>query len=77
MPRTKMQFTLSSLFGGFVLVALSMAVFGPCGVVVGPILLLSVVYVRNAGSLPTVVGFLCLAAVAGVVLWFLLLAGED
>lgn len=45
-----MQFTLASLLSAFVLIALSLAVFGPWGVVAGPILVAVVAYCRNAES---------------------------
>jgi hypothetical protein len=47
-PNMKMRFTLATLLSAFVLVALSLAVFGPFGVIVGPFLVAIVVYVRDA-----------------------------
>ncbi|NUQ62511.1 MAG: DUF1559 domain-containing protein [Pirellulales bacterium] len=56
------QFALSSMFAGFLLLALSFSVFGVFGVAVGPALLGIVVYVRSAKSPGQALGRLALAS---------------
>lgn len=61
-----MQFTLSSLLAATVLVALSVAVFGPWGIFVGAMLLGIVTYIRSAKSrwealAKCVLAFLCVS----------------
>lgn len=70
-----MQFTLSALLAAAVLVALSLAVFGPCGLLVGAVLVSLVACVRSAKSRRQALAYSAAVLLCGFCLIGLLLPG--